>query len=356
MQGQQPARSSARWIVVTGGAGFIGSHVVADLLAEGHSVVVLDNFENSGPSVIDSIEQLGAGRPATVRGDVRDPHVLDALFRGYPAAAVVHLAGKKAVAESVADPILYFDANLNGAISLLRAMRGAGVTRLVFSSSATVYGLPRRIPVRENAPVRPTNPYGRTKAIIEQFIDDLATAWPEFRAISLRYFNPVGAHPSGMIGERPTGTPNNLFPLIADVATGRRPIVKVFGNDYPTPDGTGLRDYVHVVDLARGHVAAVARLLGGGTATSHLRLNLGTGKGHSVMEALVAFSRACGFAVPFDMAARRPGDVAALVADATRAADVLGWRAVRGLDDMCVDHWAFASRDQGLPSGRSDAA
>lgn len=334
-----------QWILVTGGAGFIGSHVVVELLAAGFGVVVLDNFENSHPETVGRVNSIGVGTAVFVAGDVRDRRGLTAILRDHKVAAVIHLAGKKAVGESVSDPLLYYDANLNGALSLLASMEDTGVGRLVFSSSATVYGLPESVVITEDAPTGPTNPYGQTKLMIERFIDDLAVASPHTRAISLRYFNPVGAHSSGLIGESPTGMPNNLFPFIAQVAAGDRPAVRVFGNDYPTPDGTGLRDYVHVVDLARGHVAALTSLLGDGVAEgAHMRINLGTGLGHTVLEAIAAFSTACGFEIPFEIASRRPGDVAALVADPSKAASLLDWRAERSLADMCADHWSFVSR------------
>ena len=250
-------------VLVTGGAGYIGSHVVAELLAGGRPVVVLDDFSNADPGVIDRIAALGHGRPALIRGDIRDPAALDAAFAGANVEAVVHLAGLKAVGESVADPLAYYAVNLGGAVELFKAMRRHGTGRLVFSSSATVYGVPEQNPIREDAALVATSPYGRTKLFIEAVISDLAAAAPDLAAVSLRYFNPVGAHKSGLIGENPKGVPNNLFPFIAQTASGLRQRLRVFGGDYPTPDGTGVRDYIHVVDLARGHLAALDFLMAG---------------------------------------------------------------------------------------------
>jgi len=328
-------------ILVTGGAGFIGAHVAAALTEAGFGVVILDNFENAERDVADRLAAMGLARPEVVEADVRDAGALDRLFAARRIDAVAHLAGKKAVGESVADPLLYYSANLTGAMTLLEAMARHGVRRLAFSSSATVYGAPERLPIDEGAALGPDNPYGRTKLMIEQMIGDLAVADPGFAAISLRYFNPVGAWRGGLIGERPKGTPNNLFPYIAQTAAGERAQVSVFGADYPTPDGTGVRDYIHVVDLARGHVAALTRLLAADAEPGHRAINLGTGRGYSVLEALAAFGRACGREVPHAIVARRPGDVAACVADPSLAERLLGWRAELGLDDMCADHWAF---------------
>jgi UDP-glucose 4-epimerase len=338
------------WILATGGAGYVGSHVVAELLAAGHAVTILDNFENARRDTPRRIAEIGHGVPEVEECDVRDGPGLDRVFARRRYSAVIHLAGLKAVGDSVVDPLRYYDANLSGAVTLLRAMIRARQRRFVFSSSATVYGAPRRVPVDEQAPLRPTNPYGRTKRMIERIATDVVAAHPDFAAVSLRYFNPVGAHPSGLIGEYPKGPPNNLFPFIAQTAAGRRAIVQVFGADYDTPDGTGVRDYIHVVDLARGHVAALSYLLGGGARGRHRRVNLGKGDGHSVMEALGAFSRACGFEIPYEIVARRPGDVAECVADPRRAERLFGWRAERDLETMARDHWAFqqaaADRDR----------
>ncbi|MBB1498030.1 UDP-glucose 4-epimerase GalE [Paracoccus sp. MC1862] len=327
-------------ILATGGAGYIGSHVVVELLEAGHRVVILDNFENSDRGTVERISRIARGEVELVEGDVRDPDLVVEVLRLHRVDAVIHLAGKKAVGESVADPLLYFHDNLLGAVSLLQAMCAAGVQKLVFSSSATVYGFPKTLPIPETAPTGVTNPYGRTKLMIEEIIDDLTVAEPDFQAISLRYFNPVGAHPSGLIGENPRGTPNNLFPYVAQTAAGLRKAVQVFGSDYDTIDGTGTRDYIHVLDLARGHVAAINHLFGN-SKERHLRINLGTGTGYSVLQILDAFSDACGHRIPREIVARRPGDAAASLADPTLAHRLLGWHATHDLRAMCADHWAF---------------
>lgn len=332
-------------ILATGGAGYIGSHVATELLGAGYRVVILDNFENSDPSAIDGIEEIAGRKVTPIEGDVCDRELLERTIRRHEVDAAIHLAGKKAVGESVANPTLYFKDNLNGAIALLEAMKNTGARTLVFSSSATVYGYPERLPIDESAPVGITNPYARTKLMIEHMIDDLMVAEPDFSCISLRYFNPVGAHSSGLIGENPRGAPNNLFPFVARTAAGLLPAVQVFGDDYDTPDGTGMRDYIHVEDLARGHLAAIDLLLkGDDTRGLHRRVNLGTGKGYTVLEVIEAFSRACGFDIPYRIAPRRPGDAAASVADPGYARTLLGWTARLGLDRMCADQWAFVSR------------
>ena len=331
-------------ILATGGAGYIGSHVAVELLNAGHDVIILDNFENSDPSVIFRIEEITGKGVTMVRGDVRDRATLDRVFRQHHVDAVIHLAGKKAVGESVKDPLLYFHDNLSGAISLLEAMQAAGVDRLVFSSSATVYGVPEHLPIDETCKTGVTNPYGRTKLMIEEMLDDCVASNPGLAVVSLRYFNPVGAHDSHLIGEDPRGIPNNLFPYVAQTALGERPCVQVFGSDYETPDGTGLRDYIHVVDLAAGHLAAVNFLMmTSQTGARHRRINLGTGEGHTVLEVIRAFSRACGSDVPYQLAPRRPGDAAASVADPSLALKLLGWKAQLGLDRMCADQWAYVS-------------
>ncbi len=333
-----------RTILTTGGAGYIGSHVTVELLAAGYAVVILDNFENSDPSVVDRIRRITKKDVILVRGDVRERSTVDKIFRHHRIDAVIHLAGKKAVGESVKDPLLYFHDNLSGAVSLLQAMQTNRVDRLVFSSSATVYGVPETLPIDENSKTGVTNPYGRTKLYIEEMIDDCVAANSDLNVVSLRYFNPVGAHQSHLIGENPNGIPNNLFPYVAQTALGERPFVQVFGNDYDTPDGTGLRDYIHVTDLAAGHLAALNYLLNASSVGArHRRINLGTGKGHTVLEVIEAFSRACGFPVPYQLSPRRPGDAAASVADASLALQLLGWQAQLGLERMCADQWAFVS-------------
>lgn len=332
-------------VLATGGAGYIGSHVVTELLDEGWQVVVLDDFSNSDPAIAARIGSIGkGGQPEVIAGDIRDAVLVEEVFSRHAFDAVVHLAGLKAVGESVEQPVAYYDVNLGGATVLLGAMRRHGVSRLVFSSSATVYGTPERNPIDETAPLGATSPYGRTKLFTEALLSDLAVAWPEFAAMSLRYFNPVGAHGSGLIGEHPRGVPNNLFPYIAQTAAGLRPQLRVFGSDYPTPDGTGVRDYIHVVDLARGHVAALGFLMQGEGRGRNLALNLGCGRGYSVLEAVAAFRRASNREIPCEIVGRRPGDVAECVADPRRAEALLGWRATRDLEAMCADHWAFQSR------------
>ena len=325
-------------VLVTGGAGYIGSHTCLALLQAGYRVTVLDNLSNSSARAVERVAEL-AGAPVDLEvADLADEAVLGRLFGERDLDAVVHFAGLKAVGESVAEPLRYWQNNVGGSLALFRTMAAAGVRRLVFSSSATVYGSPRSVPVTEDADLGPTNPYGRTKLAVEQILGDMCAADPALGVARLRYFNPAGAHPSGRIGEDPRGVPNNLTPFVMQVAVGRRPEVKVFGNDYDTPDGTGVRDYVHVMDLADGHVAALRRLEAG---PGCLTLNLGTGRGYSVMEVMASASRACGRDLPYSLVARRPGDVAELVADPSRAAETLGWRASRDLDEMCTDHWRW---------------
>lgn len=332
-------------ILVTGGTGYIGSHTVVELLARGESVLILDNLCNSSVRVLDRIEQIAGHRPAFVEADIRDRAALDAVFAAHEVSAVVHFAGLKAVGESVALPLHYYDNNVAGTLNLLQAMSAAGVRRLVFSSSATVYGDPHAVPIREDFPLRASNPYGRTKLMIEEILRDLLATDPQWRIAILRYFNPVGAHPSGLIGESPNGIPNNLMPFVAQVAVGQRPELSVFGNDYPTPDGTGVRDYIHVVDLALGHLAALDAL---SRQAGELTVNLGTGQGYSVLDMVRAFEKASGRGVPYRVVGRRPGDVASCYADPAQAAEVLGWRASRGIDEMCVDAWRW---QEGHPQG-----
>jgi UDP-glucose 4-epimerase len=328
-------------LLVTGGAGYIGSHTMVELLAAGHEVVCLDNFCNSLPEAVRRVEEI-AGRPVElVEGDVRDAQLLERVFRR-PVDAVIHFAALKAVGDSVAQPLEYYGNNVNGTVALLRAMVQAGVKRMVFSSSATVYGTPERLPLTEDAPIRATNPYGATKAMVEQMLRDLSVAEPTFSAVSLRYFNPIGAHPSGRIGEDPRDTPNNLFPYVTQVAVGKRERLSIWGNDWPTPDGTGVRDYLHVVDLALGHLRAVDYSVAHAGFTP---INLGTGRGTSVLELVQAFERATGIAIPHTFAARRPGDIAACWADASLAQRLLGWHAERDIEQACADGWRWQQQN-----------
>jgi UDP-glucose 4-epimerase len=325
-------------ILVTGGAGYIGSHTVVELLARGESVLILDNLCNSSVQVLDRIEQIAGCRPSFIKADLRDRAALDAVFAAHEITAVVHFAGLKAVGESVVMPLHYYENNVAGTLNLVQSMSAAGVRRLVFSSSATVYGDPHAVPIREDFPLHATNPYGRTKLFIEEILRDLLVADPAWRIAILRYFNPVGAHPSGLIGESPNGIPNNLMPFVAQVAVGRRAELSVFGSDYPTPDGTGVRDYIHVVDLALGHLTSLDAL---SRSPGVLTVNLGTGRGYSVLEMVAAFEKASGRAVPYRLVDRRPGDVASCYADPELAAGLLGWRASRGIDEMCTDTWRW---------------
>jgi len=333
-------------VLVTGGAGYIGSHTCVELMLAGHDVVALDNLCNSHPEVLARVARIVGKPPEFVEADVRDAGALREAFRWHRFDAVIHFAGLKAVGESVENPLEYYDNNVQGALSLCRAMAEGGVGTLVFSSSATVYGNASSMPLREDAPLGPTNPYGQSKLMVERILGDLGASKPgSWRIALLRYFNPVGAHPSGLIGEDPQGIPNNLMPNIAQVAVGVRDKVRVFGSDYPTPDGTGIRDYIHVVDLARGHLAALDALRRDG---SGFTVNLGTGRGISVLEAIHAFERACGRVIPVERVARRAGDVAESYADPSLAERVLGWKAALGLDDMCRDAWRWQS---GNPRG-----
>ena len=325
-------------ILVTGGAGYIGSHTCVALMAAGYEVVLWDNLYNSSLEVVDRIAIISGKRPIFVRGDVRDRAALESLFSSYQFDAVIHFAGLKAVGESVHKPLLYYDNNVHGTLVLLEAMQKAGVRTFVFSSSATVYGNPASVPIREDFPRTATNAYGRSKIMIEDVLADLTVAEPDWRVGRLRYFNPVGAHESGTIGEDPRGTPSNLMPYISQVAVGRRSHVRVFGGDYPTADGTGVRDYIHVMDLASGHVAALAYLA---ENTEMLTVNLGTGQGYSVLDMVAAFGRACGHRIPYKIEGRRDGDIAACWADPARAQALLGWSAHYDLDRMCNDAWRW---------------
>ena len=327
-------------ILVTGGTGYIGSHTVLALLARGEELLILDNLVNSSVQVLDRIETICGKRPAFVQADIRDKAALVAVFEAHPISAVVHFAGYKAVGESVEKPLVYYDNNVVGTVNLLQTMAEFGVKRLVFSSSATVYGDPHTVPISEDFPLQATNPYGRTKLMIEEILRDLGHSDAAWQIAILRYFNPVGAHVSGLIGENPNGIPNNLMPFVAQVAVGRRPELSVFGNDYPTPDGTGVRDYIHVEDLAQGHLAALDALA---RSTGVLTVNLGTGQGYSVLDMICAFEKASGRTVPYKVVARRPGDVASCYAHPTLAQELLGWRALRGIDEMCADTWRWQS-------------
>jgi len=328
-------------ILVTGGAGFIGSHTCVALLQAGETVVVLDNFSNSSPEALRRAEQL-AGRPLYLQqGDLRDKPLLDAMLRQHSVESVIHFAGLKAVGESVEKPLLYYRNNVEGSLNLLAAMDEAGIRNLIFSSSATVYGDPHHVPIKEEADIRPTNPYGHTKAMIERILMDLAgQSRHVWRVGLLRYFNPVGAHPSGQIGEDPNDIPNNLLPYISKVAAGSLKELAVFGSDYPTVDGSGVRDYIHVMDLAEGHLAALKWLRKQTPTESVCEVfNLGTGKGYSVLEVLRTFEQASGRNVPYKVVGRRLGDIATCYADASKAEKILGWKATRTLDAMMQDAW-----------------
>jgi UDP-glucose 4-epimerase len=349
-------------ILLTGGAGYIGSHTAVALHEAGFAPIVLDNFANSHPAVLDRLEKITGARFVLEQGDVLETAWVEEVLRRHRPAGVIHFAGDKAVGESVAQPLKYFHHNLGGAVSLMRAMEAVylgggsphpnpppggegGRPTLVFSSSATVYGDPASVPITEDFPRSHTNPYGHTKLVIEDMLQAVRVAQPAWRVGILRYFNPVGAHPSGLIGEDPAGIPNNLMPYVTQVAVGLRPQLNVFGNDYPTPDGTGVRDYIHVQDLAAGHVAALRKLLGGGESFT---VNLGTGRGYSVLEVVRAFEQASGRKVPYQVVARRDGDVAQCYADPSLARTLLGWEAKHTLQEMCADAWRWQS---GNPRG-----
>jgi UDP-glucose 4-epimerase len=340
-------------VLVTGAAGFIGSHTCVDLLTAGYRVIGVDNFVNSSPRALDRIRAV-AGEAAAglefIELDVRDAAALGKVLAGAEVGAVVHFAALKAVGESVRMPVEYYDTNLNATLRLVETMREHGVRQLIFSSSCSIHGDVDVIPIREDAPAKPTNPYSSTKWMCERILSDLCVAEPEWQVIALRYFNPVGAHPSGLLGEDPRGVPNNLMPYLQQVAVGRREFLSVFGEDYPTVDGTGVRDYIHVMDLAEGHRAALVHL---GDAPGFRVVNLGTGNGTSVRQLLAAFSAACGRELPHRVMPRRPGVVAELVADPAHAAAALGWRARRGLEEMCRDAWEFQRRN---PRGYDETA
>lgn len=327
-------------VLVTGGAGYIGSHAVVELVAAGHEVVILDNLSNAKPEAVRRVSAITQREIPFVQGDIRDRETLRRLFAVHDLDAVMHFAGLKAVGESVEKPLAYYDNNVTGSLTLFEVMREAGCKSIIFSSSATVYGDPASVPIREDFPTSATNPYGRSKLMIEEMLRDLAASDPTWRVVLLRYFNPVGAHESGMIGEDPNGIPNNLVPYIAQVAIGRLPRLRVFGGDWPTRDGTGVRDYIHVVDLARGHVAALAWL---GRSRGVGIFNLGTGRGYSVLEMVRAFAEASGRDIPYEIVGRRPGDIAECYADPSLAERELGWRAERTLAQMCADSWRWQS-------------
>ena len=335
-------------ILVTGGAGYIGSHTLIELINNNFEVVVIDNLANSSRESLRRVEQITGHEIPFIEADVRDQSALDDIFTTYSIDSVIHFAGLKAVGESVAKPLEYYDNNLVSTLALLEAMRKHNVKQLVFSSSATVYGSPSELPLRETSTVGVglTNPYGKTKYMIEQIIQDYCAADPTFEATILRYFNPIGAHRSGQIGEDPNGIPNNLLPYVAQVAVGKLQSVGVFGDDYDTPDGTGVRDYIHVVDLARGHVAALQHMKAGASI-----YNLGTGSGTSVLEIIKAFSKACGRDLPYEIKPRRAGDIAACYADCSKAERELGWRAELSIEQACADSWRWQSQN---PNGFSE--
>ena len=329
-------------ILVTGGAGYIGSHTVIELLNKGHAVTVVDNLSNSKEESLRRVQEIAGRKVAFHKVDLLDRAALAAVFAGTRVDAVIHFAGLKAVGESVAKPLEYYHNNITGTLILLEVMRLHGVKSLVFSSSATVYGVPKSVPLREDAPLSATNPYGQTKLMLEQILRDLAVAEPEWGIALLRYFNPVGSHASGRIGEDPNGIPNNLMPYVAQVAVGKLSKLRIYGSDYPTRDGTGVRDYIHVVDLALGHLAALDYLA---QKPSLIAVNLGTGRGYSVLEMVRAFEKASGKKVSYELTARRPGDVAECYADPALALQLLGWKAERGVNEMCTDQWRWQSQN-----------
>lgn len=326
-------------ILVTGGAGFIGSHAYVALVQAGYTPIILDNLFNSHLQVLNRLEQLTQQQPIFIQGDIRDKVLLEKIFKTYSIKAVIHFAGLKAVGESVEKPLSYYDNNVHGTLELLTAMQLANIKTLIFSSSATVYGDPISTPIREDFPRSATNPYGRSKLMIEDMLEDLYRADPDWNIARLRYFNPVGAHESGLIGEDPQGIPNNLMPIIAQVAIGRRECLNIYGNDYPTIDGTGIRDYIHVMDLAEGHVATLNKIIN--QKNNFLTINLGTGCGVSVLQMIQAFEMASERKIPYKITERRQGDVAACWADPVLAEKILGWKAYRKIDDMCLDVWRW---------------
>ena len=329
-------------ILVTGGTGFIGSHTCVELLDAGYEIVVFDNFYNSKPEVVDTIKTITGKDFAFYQADMMDSAAMHAIFDQHAIDAVIHFAGYKAVGESVEKPLMYYQNNLIGTMNLLEAMKAHGVKKLVFSSSATVYGMPERVPITEDFPLSVSNPYGRTKLMIEEMLRDIYQADSSWNIAILRYFNPIGAHESGEIGEDPNGIPNNLLPYVSKVAAGQLECIQVFGDDYNTPDGTGVRDYIHVVDLAVGHIKALEKLK---EAPGLVTYNLGTGNGYSVLDIIHNFEKACGKELPYKIVARRPGDIDICYADCTKAREELGWEAARSIDKMCEDAWRWQSKN-----------
>lgn len=329
-------------ILVTGGTGYIGSHTCVELIQAGYDVVVMDNLYNSKEAVLDRIEKIAGKKPKFYKVDLLDEQGLRQIFQENKIDAVIHFAGYKAVGESVEKPLVYYENNIAGSINLYKVMKEVGCKRIVFSSSATVYGDPQSVPIKEDFPVHTTNPYGTTKLMNEMILEDIAHADPEWSVLLLRYFNPIGAHPSGLIGEVPNGIPNNLVPYIARVASGELEFLRVWGNDYPTVDGTGVRDYIHVVDLAKGHIHAVAYAL---EHKGVEKINLGTGNGYSVLQVLHAYEKACGKELPYKIMDRRPGDIATCYADTTKAKELLHWQAQYGIEEMCEHSWNFTVKN-----------
>lgn len=334
----------SKTILLTGGIGYIGSHTAVELLNEGYKIICVDNCYNSSPDVLDRIEKITSKKVKFYHNDILDTAALKRIFSENKVDAVIHFAGLKAVGESVSIPLQYYHNNISGTLVLCQAMRDAHVKKIVFSSSATVYGAPKTLPIQESFPLSATNPYGQTKLMIEQILQDLYVSDPGWSISILRYFNPVGAHKSGLIGEAPKGIPNNLMPYVTQVATGKLPQLRIFGNDYPTPDGTGVRDYIHVSDLASGHSASLKRVL---SQTGIDVYNLGTGKGYSVLELLHAFEKASGRKIPYEFVPRRSGDIASCYADPEKAKKELHWETTRGLNEMCEDAWRWQSQSSG---------
>lgn len=330
------------YVLVTGGAGYIGSHTCLQLLEAGYNVVVFDNLSNASPESLKRVEQISGKTLTFIEGDIRDKQALEHVFKNYQISAVIHFAGLKAVGESVAHPLWYYENNVHGTAVLCETMAKHGCKAIVFSSSATVYGDPHTTPIQEHFPLQATNPYGRSKLIVEEMLHDLFISDTAWKIVLLRYFNPVGAHPSGRIGEDPNGIPNNLMPFISQVAVGKRDFLSVFGDDYDTHDGTGVRDYIHVVDLAEGHLKALEKL---DNIDNVLAVNLGTGKGYSVLDMVKAYEKASGKTIPYQISPRRSGDIAKCYADPSNAKEILGWEAHKGIDEMCLDSWRWQSNN-----------